>query len=160
MPSSRPRRPAWTAEDERFGPNWASHGYGLQRALNRMADEVAAATEQGSASAALREHGAPALRCIENTQGRADRLLSLSQQALAGGAAAVPTLEQIKEQAEALNRGVPGAGRERLRAAGGRAPAESGRARGAARLSATLRPGRAPRHREASVPRSPRQRRT
>jgi hypothetical protein len=102
--------PAWTAEDYRFGPNWASHGYALRRSLNGMADEVAAATEQGSASAALREHGAPALRCIENTQGRADRLLSISRQALAGGAAAVPTLEQIKEQAEALNRGVPAPG--------------------------------------------------
>ena len=103
--------PAWNAEDHGFGPNWASHGYGLQRSLNRMADEVAAATEQGSAPAALREHGAPALRCTENTQGRADRVLSLSRQAMAGGdATAVPTLEQIKEQAEALNRGVPAPG--------------------------------------------------
>jgi hypothetical protein len=103
--------PAWNAEDHGFGPNWASHGYGLRRSLNRMADEVAAATEQGSASAALREHGAPALRCTENTQERADRVLSLSRQAMAGGAAgAVPTLEQIKEQAEALNRGVPAPG--------------------------------------------------
>ncbi|MGH6901679.1 MAG: hypothetical protein ACREIR_02965 [Geminicoccaceae bacterium] len=101
--------PPWDPRDGAFGPNWASHGYGLQRALNRMKDEVAAATEQGSASAALREHGAPALRCTENTQERADRLLSLSQQALGGGAA-VPTLEQIKEQAEALNRGVPAPG--------------------------------------------------
>ena len=38
--------PAWNAEGHGFGPNWASHGYGLQRSLNRMADEVAAATER------------------------------------------------------------------------------------------------------------------
>jgi hypothetical protein len=103
--------PAWDPRDGAFGPNWASHGYGLQRSLNRMADEVAAATEQGSAAVALREHGAPALRCMENTQGRAEQVLALSQQARAGGAAtAVPTLEQIKEQTEALNRGVPAPG--------------------------------------------------
>jgi hypothetical protein len=101
-----PRNP----EDYAFGPNWASHGYGLRRSLDRMAGEVAAATERAAASAALREQGPPALRCTENTRERAERVLALSRQALEGEAAAVPALEQIKEQAEALNRGVPAPG--------------------------------------------------
>ena len=100
--------PAWNARDGAFGPHWGSHGFGLQRALNGMAAELTAASEEGSASAALREHGQSALRCTENTQARAGQLLARSQQAL--GAAAVPTLEQIREQAIELNRGVPSPG--------------------------------------------------
>jgi hypothetical protein len=104
--------PAWNAEDYAFGPNWASHGYGLQRSLNRMAAELATASDDGPAAAALREHVPTALRCTENTQDRADRVLSLSRGVLAEGgeAARLPMLEQIKETAEALNRGVPAPG--------------------------------------------------
>jgi hypothetical protein len=105
--------PAWNARDGAFGPHWGSQGYGLQRALNGMAAEVAAASGEGSASAPLRQHGPQALRCTENTQARAGQVLALSQQALAEGsraASAVPTLEQIKGQAEELNRGVPSPG--------------------------------------------------
>ena len=104
--------PQWDAKDYGFVPGWGSQGYGLRRVLNRMAAELAAATDEGPAAAALGQHVAPALRCTENTQGRADRVLSLSRGALAegGGVASAPTLEQIKETAEALNRGVPAPG--------------------------------------------------
>jgi hypothetical protein len=80
--------------------------------LSRIASELADASEAGSASAAPRQHGATALRCTEGTQARAGQVLALSQQALAAGAgtASTPTLEQIKEQAESLNRGVAAAG--------------------------------------------------
>jgi 3',5'-cyclic AMP phosphodiesterase CpdA len=99
--------PAWRGDGYAFGPNWASHGYGLRRSLDRMAAELSAAGDDGPAAAALREHLPPALRCTENTEGRAERVLSLSQEALAdgGAVAGVPTLEQIKGTAEALNRG-------------------------------------------------------
>lgn len=104
--------PAWDAKDYGFVPGWASHGYGLRRALNRMAAELAAASDEGPAAAALRQHVPPALRCTENTQDRADRVLTLARELLAEGGevAPVPTLEQINEIAEALNRGVPAPG--------------------------------------------------
>jgi hypothetical protein len=104
--------PAWNARDGAFGPHWGSQGYGLQRALNGMAAELTSASEEGSASAPLREHGPRAVRCTENTQDRARQLLALSQQSLAagGGIAPTPTLEQIREQAIELNRGVPSPG--------------------------------------------------
>jgi hypothetical protein len=101
--------PAWEAKDYGFVPGWASHGYGLRRALDRMAAELAGASEEGPVGAALRQHVPPALSCTENTQDRADRVLALTRQMLAesAGATPVPTLKQIKEVAEALNRGVP-----------------------------------------------------
>jgi hypothetical protein len=101
--------PAWEAKDYGFVPGWASHGYGLQRALNGMAAELAGMSEEGPVGAALRQHVPPALRCTENTQDRAEQVLALSRQVLAEGAGTdpVPTLEQIREVAEALNRGVP-----------------------------------------------------
>jgi hypothetical protein len=104
--------PTWDTRHYPFGPVWAGHGYGLQRGLNDMASELAGVSEEGAASAALREHGPAALRCTENTQARAGEVLALSQQALAaaGGIAPAPALEQIKERAEALNRGVESSG--------------------------------------------------
>ena len=103
------KAPAWDARHYPFGPVWASHGFGLQRALNRMTTELTAASAEGAASAALRERGQSALRCIEDTQARAGEVLALSQQALAAGGIA-PTLEQIKERAETLNPGAASAG--------------------------------------------------
>jgi hypothetical protein len=104
--------PAWDTRHYPFGPVWAGHGYGLQPALNDMASELAGVSEGASASAPLREHGQSALRCTENTRARAGQVLTLSHQALAasGGVAPAPALERIKEQAEALNRGVESAG--------------------------------------------------
>lgn len=92
-------------------PGWASHGYGLQRALDGMTEEIAGATEPGSA-AALHQRGPRALTCIENTEDRTGQILALSQQMLAGGGGIdpEPTLRQIKELAVALNRGVPAPG--------------------------------------------------
>jgi hypothetical protein len=89
--------------------SWASHGYGLQRALDGMSAELAGVSEGGPLGAALRQHVPPALRCTENTQDRAAQVLALSRQSLGegGGTAPVPRLEEIKELAEALNRGVP-----------------------------------------------------
>ena len=89
---------------------WASHGYGLQRALSAMAGEVAAATERNPAL--LQPYGPRALDCAENTQDRAVRVLALGQQVLSGprGNAPEATLAQIQEMAEALNRGVPAPG--------------------------------------------------
>jgi hypothetical protein len=102
--------PDWGSHGYGFAPNWASHGYGLQRALDRMASELVAVSDEGSAG--LRQHVPRALGCTENTQDRAAQVLALSQQALAAGGeiAPVPSLEQIKQQAEALNRGVPAPG--------------------------------------------------
>lgn len=101
--------PDWEAKQGGFVAGWGSRGYGLRRALNGMAAQIGDASEQSSASAALREHGPRALQCTENTLHRADRVLAMSQQVLATGQAAdtEATLRQLKELAEALNRGLP-----------------------------------------------------
>jgi hypothetical protein len=101
--------PDWEAKRGGFVAGWASRGYGLRRALNGMAVGIGAAGEGSSASAALREQGPRALQCTENTLHRADRVLVMSQQVLAMGQGAdvEPTLRQLIELAEALNRGLP-----------------------------------------------------
>jgi hypothetical protein len=93
-------------------PGWAAHGYGLRRALRNMIDEIAAASQSTAASAALRQDGPRAAGCAENTLERADRLLALSQQVLAGGQgrAAEPTLRQLDMLSEELNEGAPAPG--------------------------------------------------
>jgi hypothetical protein len=101
---------SWHGAGYGFVAGWGSHGYGLQRALNDMADEIATASEQDPA--ALQAYGQHALACIENTEDRAAQVLALSEPVLsrAGGSASEATFAQIKEVAEALNRGVPGPG--------------------------------------------------
>lgn len=101
--------PEWAAKDTGFVAGWGSRGYGLRRALNGMTAAIGAAGEQGSASAALREQGPRALQCTENTLHRADRVLAMSHQVQGAGQGAEveATLRQLKELAEALNRGLP-----------------------------------------------------
>ena len=93
---------------------WAGSGYGLRRAGQDMIDEIRAAVEDGSASDALRDYGPRAIRCTENTLARAERVLALGQQVLAGGSTAEiePLLSQLDEEATALNNGVPAPGDE------------------------------------------------
>jgi hypothetical protein len=105
--------PNWNAGDYDFAagrevPGWGSQGYGLNRALAGMTDEVATTTDR---DAALRDDGTRALGCIDNTEDRAARVVALSQQVLArGDANTEATLSQIDELAAALNRGVPAPG--------------------------------------------------
>jgi hypothetical protein len=108
-PAAAPQR---TAEDPGTVAGWAAHGYGLRRALRNMVEEIAAASESTTASAALRQYGPRAAGCAENTLERADRLLALSQQILAGERvrALEPTLRQLDMLAEELNQGAPSPG--------------------------------------------------
>jgi hypothetical protein len=100
----------WHAAGYGLVAGWASHGYGLQRSLGGMAEVIASATERDPA--VLQAHGPRALECTRNTQDRAAQVLALSQQVLnrGGGIAPEATLAQIREVAEALNRGVPAPG--------------------------------------------------
>jgi hypothetical protein len=111
-PAEAPRWDPGPWHDAGYGvvAGWASHGYGLQRALSAMAGEVAAATERNPAL--LQPYGPRALECTENTQDRSGQVLALGQQVLGGPAGSAPeaTLAQIQEVAEALNRGVPAPG--------------------------------------------------
>lgn len=104
--------PELTAGDYGIVAGWASHGYGLRRALRNMIEEIAAASQSTAASDTLRQDGPRAAGCAENTLERADRLLALSQQILAGeqGTAVEPTLRQLDVLAEELNRGAPAPG--------------------------------------------------
>jgi hypothetical protein len=109
-PAAAPPRTAMVAGT---AAGWAAHGYGLRRGLRDMVEEIAAASEAPAASAALRQYGPRATGCAENTLDRADRLLGLTQQTLAGGqdrAALEPSLRQLTMLAEELNRGAPSPG--------------------------------------------------
>ena len=79
-----PAAPPKTAVDPGTAAGWAAHGYGLRRALRNMIDEIEDASQSTAASDALRQYGPRAAGCAENTLQRADRLLALSQEILAG----------------------------------------------------------------------------
>jgi hypothetical protein len=106
--------PAWPAKRSGLVEVWAGSGYGLRRAGQQMIDEIGAALADGSASEALREYGPRAIQCTENTLARAERVLALGQQVLAGGSSAEvePILPELDEVATALNNGVPSPGDE------------------------------------------------
>ena len=71
------------------------------------------ALDRGGASEALRTYGPRAIRCAENTLGRADRVQALAEQALvATDAELKPILRELDEVATALNNGVPAPGDE------------------------------------------------
>ena len=88
---------------------WAGTGYGLRRAVARMIEEISAALEDGTASAALRAYGPRAIRCAENTLDRAQQAVVLGGQVLAAGLEIElePILRELEEVATALNGGVP-----------------------------------------------------
>jgi hypothetical protein len=106
--------PAWPAKRSGLMEVWAGSGYGLRRAGQHMIDEIKAALADGSASEALREYGPRAIHCAENTLARAERVLALGQQVLAGGSNAEiePILPELDQVATALNNGVPSPGDE------------------------------------------------
>jgi hypothetical protein len=101
--------PAWPAKATGIVEVWAGTGYGLRRAARRMIEEITAALEDGTASAALRRYGPRAIRCTENTLARADQVVPLGQRALAAGSKTElePILRELEEVATALNNGVP-----------------------------------------------------
>ena len=101
--------PSWPAKGSGIVQIWAGTGYGLRRALDGMIEEITAALDDGTASAALRTNGPRAIRCIENTQTRADQTAALAQRVLAAAPDAEldPMLRQLEEIAVALNNGVP-----------------------------------------------------
>lgn len=104
--------PPKTAVDPGTAEGWAAHGYGARRALRNMIDAISSGSQASAASDALRQNGPRAAGCAENTLQRADRLLALSQQILAGGGGpeAEPTLLQADMIAKELNRGAPSPG--------------------------------------------------
>jgi hypothetical protein len=105
--------PAWPAKDSGIVEVWAGSGYGLRRSVPRMIEEIKDALDQGSASEALRTYGPRAIRCAENTLGRADRVQALAEQALVATVAELkPILRELDEVATALNNGVPAPGDE------------------------------------------------
>jgi hypothetical protein len=101
--------PTWPAKGTGIVRIWAATGYGLRRALGGMIEEITAAVDDGTASAALRTNGPRAIRCIENTQARAEEAAGLAQRvlAVAPDAELDPMLRQLEEVAVALNNGVP-----------------------------------------------------
>lgn len=101
--------PAWPAKATGIAEVWAGSGYGLRRALRGTIEEITAALEDGTASAALRSNGPRAIRCAENTLARADETAALGQRILAAASDADldPMLRQLEEVATALNNGVP-----------------------------------------------------
>ena len=106
--------PEWSAKRSGLVAVWAGSGYGLRRAGQDMIDEISAALTDGSVSDALREYGPRAIHCTENTLARAEQVLALGQQVVAGGANAEieAILPQLDEAATALNNGVPAPGDE------------------------------------------------
>jgi hypothetical protein len=101
--------PAWPAKATGIVEVWAGTGFGLRRALRGMIEEIRAALEDGTASAALRRNGPRAIRCAENTLARADQAAALAQRVLAAAPDVDldPMLRQLEEVAVALNNGVP-----------------------------------------------------
>lgn len=101
--------PAWPAKGTGIVEIWAGTGYGLRRALGDMIAEITAALDDGTASAALRTNGPRAIRCIKNTQTRAEEAATLAQRVLAAAPDTEldPMLRQLEEVAVALNNGVP-----------------------------------------------------
>jgi hypothetical protein len=101
--------PAWPAKNSGIVEVWAGSGYGLRRSIPRMIDDIRAALERDSASAALRNYGPRAIQCAENALQRAERVRVLSEQVLASATDAEldPLLRQLDEAATALNNGVP-----------------------------------------------------
>ena len=101
--------PAWPAKTVGIVEVWAGTGYGLRRAVARMIEEISAALEDGTASAALRAYGPRAIRCAENTLDRAQQAVVLGGQVLAAGLEIElePILRELEEVATALNGGVP-----------------------------------------------------
>ena len=105
--------PAWPAKGSGIVEVWAGSGYGLRRSVPRMIEEIQDALDRGGASEALRTYGPRAIRCAENTLGRADRVQALAEQALvATDAELKPILRELDEVATALNNGVPAPGDE------------------------------------------------
>ena len=105
--------PAWPAKGSGLVEVWAGSGYGLRRSVPRMIEEIQDALDRGGASEALRTYGPRAIRCAENTLGRADRVQALAEQALvATDAELKPILRELDEVATALNNGVPAPGDE------------------------------------------------
>lgn len=101
--------PAWYAKATGVVELWGGTGYGLRRAGRRMIEEIQAALEENTASAALRMYGPRAIRCAENTLERAEQVVGLSQRALASAqdAELEPMLRELEQEATALNNGVP-----------------------------------------------------
>ena len=101
--------PAWPAKTTGIVQLWDGTSYGLRRAVGRMIEEIRAALEEGTASAALRMNGPRAIRCAENTLERAERSVALAQSVLAAGldTELEPILRDLEEVATALNGGVP-----------------------------------------------------
>jgi hypothetical protein len=101
--------PSWPAKDSGMVEVWAGSGYGLRRSIPRMIDDIRAALDRDSASAALRNYGPRAIQCAENALQGAERVRVLSEQVLATATDAEldPLLRQLDEAATALNNGVP-----------------------------------------------------
>jgi hypothetical protein len=101
--------PAWFAKSTGVVELWGGTGYGLRRAVRQMIEEIRAALDENSASAALRTYGPRAIRCAENTLQRAEQVVELVQRVLATGqhAELEPMLRELEEVATALNNGVP-----------------------------------------------------
>jgi hypothetical protein len=101
--------PAWPAKVTGIVQLWEGTSYGLRRAVGRMIEEIRAALDADTTSAALRLYGPRAIRCAENTLERAERVVALSQRVLAAGPESElePVLRELEDVAIALNDGVP-----------------------------------------------------
>jgi hypothetical protein len=96
--------PTWRARSAGLVQEWAGRGYGLRRALREMQDEVRAIAGGRAESDALAQGAARAVACADTMLARADRIVVLGGQVLAGNAVADlrPTLEQIDRLTQEL----------------------------------------------------------
>ncbi len=101
--------PPWPAKNSGIVEVWAGSGYGLRRSLPRMIDDIRAALDRDSASAAVRNYGPRAIHCAENAFQGTERVRALGEQVLGATTDAEldPLLRQLDEAATALNNGVP-----------------------------------------------------
>jgi len=96
--------PAWGPKSTGIVSGWAGTGYGAARATAEMATAI----QQGLASdgsAALKQYGPDAVACAENTLRRADRVVALTQEALAEPTEQPALLQQIYDVAQHMLRG-------------------------------------------------------
>ena len=102
--------PAWPAKDSGIVEVWAVRATACAVPSAHDRGDQGCARSGGASGAA---YGPRAIRCAENTLGRADRVQALAEQALVATVAELePILRELDEVATALNNGVPAPGDE------------------------------------------------
>lgn len=100
--------PNWDVMGTGIIPGWSGKGYGVQRAVRTMAQELRQVAELESETGRA---ASEALVCVENTLRRAELVLDLGQRLLASDATiAEGALEEIETLTKELNEGAAASG--------------------------------------------------